>query len=96
MPSVTQIRPLASRSIATGVKICGDCAHTSILSLSACSPPISNAETGTWAEQFYRCAGKAPLVMKKEIPGFIATRLQEAIWREALHMVGQCIDHCAE
>ncbi|MDH3388292.1 MAG: 3-hydroxyacyl-CoA dehydrogenase family protein, partial [Gammaproteobacteria bacterium] len=29
----------------------------------------------------------APLVMNKEIPGFIATRLQEAIWREALHMV---------
>ena len=25
--------------------------------------------------------------MKKEVPGFIATRLQEAIWREALHMV---------
>lgn len=40
-----------------------------------------------WSEQFYRHAGKAPLVMKKEIPGFIATRLQEAIWREALHMV---------
>ena len=40
-----------------------------------------------WAEAFYRHCGKAPLVMKKEIPGFIATRLQEAIWREALHMV---------
>ena len=26
-------------------------------------------------------------VLKKEIPGFIATRLQEALWREALHMV---------
>ena len=25
--------------------------------------------------------------MNREIPGFIATRLQEAIWREALHMV---------
>ena len=31
--------------------------------------------------------GKAPLAMKKEIPGFVATRLQEALWREALHMV---------
>ena len=40
-----------------------------------------------WAAEFYRCAGKAPLVMQKEVPGFIATRLQEAIWREALHMV---------
>ena len=40
-----------------------------------------------WAADFYRTAGKAPLIMKKEIPGFIATRLQEALWREALHMV---------
>jgi len=30
---------------------------------------------------------KEPLELKKEIPGFIATRLQEALWREALHMV---------
>ena len=40
-----------------------------------------------WAAAFYEQAGKAPLVMKKEIPGFVATRLQEALWREALHMV---------
>ncbi len=40
-----------------------------------------------WARDFYAHAGKAPLVMKKEIPGFVATRLQEALWREALHMV---------
>ena len=40
-----------------------------------------------WARDFYAHAGKAPLVLKKEIPGFVATRLQEALWREALHMV---------
>ncbi len=40
-----------------------------------------------WAGAFYKAAGKAPLLMKKEIPGFVATRLQEALWREALHMV---------
>jgi carnitine 3-dehydrogenase len=40
-----------------------------------------------WAGEFYEIAGKAPLIMKKEIPGFVATRLQEALWREALHMV---------
>lgn len=40
-----------------------------------------------WAREFYAAAGKAPLVIKKEIPGFVATRLQEALWREALHMV---------
>ena len=40
-----------------------------------------------WAVAFYKHAGKEPLRLKKEIPGFIATRLQEALWREALHMV---------
>lgn len=40
-----------------------------------------------WAREFYAYAGKAPLVMQKEVPGFVATRLQEALWREALHMV---------
>lgn len=40
-----------------------------------------------WAAAFYEIAGKAPLVMKKEVPGFVGTRLQEALWREALHMV---------
>jgi len=44
-------------------------------------------EAVAWARDFYAHAGKAPLVMKKEIPGFVATRLQEALWREALHMV---------
>lgn len=44
-------------------------------------------EAVTWAGTFYEAAGKAPLLMKKEIPGFVATRLQEALWREALHMV---------
>ena len=44
-------------------------------------------EAVAWAGRFYESAGKAPLLMKKEIPGFVATRLQEALWREALHMV---------
>jgi carnitine 3-dehydrogenase len=44
-------------------------------------------EAVAWAGEFYNAAGKAPLMMKKEIPGFVATRLQEALWREALHMV---------
>ena len=44
-------------------------------------------EAIAWSGEFYKAAGKAPLMMKKEIPGFVATRLQEALWREALHMV---------
>ncbi len=47
----------------------------------------TDPEAVEWAGKFYEIAGKAPLIMKKEIPGFVATRLQEALWREALHMV---------
>jgi carnitine 3-dehydrogenase len=47
----------------------------------------SDRDAVDWAREFYRSTGKAPLVLEREIPGFIATRLQEALWREALHMV---------
>jgi carnitine 3-dehydrogenase len=40
-----------------------------------------------WAEAFYTAAGKTALTMEQEVPGFIGNRLQEALWREALHMV---------
>ena len=41
----------------------------------------------TWAEKFYTHTGKVCLTMDREVPGFIGNRLQEALWREALHMV---------
>jgi carnitine 3-dehydrogenase len=41
----------------------------------------------TWAEAFYTAAGKISLTMEQEVPGFVGNRLQEALWREALHMV---------
>jgi 3-hydroxypropionate dehydrogenase (NADP+) len=31
--------------------------------------------------------GKVPVVLKKEVPGFIANRLSAALWREALNLV---------
>ncbi|MFF5720974.1 3-hydroxyacyl-CoA dehydrogenase NAD-binding domain-containing protein [Streptomyces buecherae] len=40
-----------------------------------------------WASAFYTVAGKSVITMERELPGFIANRLQEALWREALHMV---------
>ncbi|MEE8496502.1 MAG: 3-hydroxyacyl-CoA dehydrogenase NAD-binding domain-containing protein, partial [Xanthomonadales bacterium] len=47
----------------------------------------TDPEAVKWVVDFYRIAGKAPLALSREIPGFIATRLQEAMWREVLHMV---------
>jgi carnitine 3-dehydrogenase len=45
------------------------------------------AEAVDWAVAFYTAFGKRPVKLDREVPGFIATRLQEAMWREMLHMV---------
>ena len=44
-------------------------------------------ETLTRATRFYESIGMRPLRVRKEVPGFIADRLLEALWREALHLV---------
>ena len=43
------------------------------------------------AMAFYRSLGMKPLHVRKEIPGFIADRLLEAMWRESLHLVNDGI-----
>lgn len=40
-----------------------------------------------WALDFYTRAGKKALRCSNELPGFVANRLQDAVWRELLHMV---------
>src|ERR1700733_7690346 len=40
-----------------------------------------------WLARFYAGTGKRPLRLSRELPGFVGNRLQEALWREALHMV---------
>lgn len=40
-----------------------------------------------WLAAFYASADKRPLRLTRELPGFVGNRLQEAMWREALHMV---------
>lgn len=47
----------------------------------------TDAAAVEWASRFYEVAGKSVITMDREVPGFIANRLQEALWREALHMV---------
>ncbi|WP_199543596.1 L-carnitine dehydrogenase [Paraburkholderia kururiensis] len=41
------------------------------------------------AMAIYRGLGMRPLRVRKEVPGFIADRLLEALWREALHLVNE-------
>lgn len=47
----------------------------------------TSADAVAWAGDFYRATGKQVLVLDHDLPGFVANRLQEALWREALHMV---------
>jgi ketoreductase RED1 len=39
------------------------------------------------AIEFYRALGKTPVRLHKEIPGFVANRLQSAVLQEAFHLV---------
>jgi len=48
------------------------------------------------AMAFYRSIGMYALKVRTEVPGYIADRLQEALWREALHMVGEGVATTAE
>ena len=47
----------------------------------------TDPEVVAWTGAFFRHAGKSVIEMEREVPGFVANRLQEALWREALHMV---------
>ena len=49
----------------------------------------TSPEVVAWTSDFYRHVGKSVITMDREVPGFIANRLQEALWREALHMVAE-------
>jgi carnitine 3-dehydrogenase len=48
------------------------------------------------AHGFYRSLGMRPLKVRKEIAGYVSDRLQEAIWREALHIIKDGVATTAE
>lgn len=49
----------------------------------------TSEDTVEWAMAFYRSVGMHPLKVRTEIEGYISDRLQEALWRESLHMVAE-------
>lgn len=48
-------------------------------------------ETLTQAAHFFKQVGMRPLIVRKEIEGYLADRLMEALWREALHLINDDI-----
>ena len=51
--------------------------------------PLTSAETMERAAAFYAAAGKEPVVLTRDIPGYLANRLSAALWREAVDLVLQ-------
>tara|TARA_B100001250_G_C19739230_1_gene762262 strand:+ start:38 stop:979 length:942 start_codon:yes stop_codon:yes gene_type:complete len=41
------------------------------------------------AKQFYKSISMNPIMIKKELPGYLSDRLQEALWREGLHIINE-------
>jgi carnitine 3-dehydrogenase len=52
-----------------------------------CGGEQTSAEATARADAIYRSVGMRPLRLRKEIDGFVADRLLEALWREALWLV---------
>lgn len=47
----------------------------------------TSADTVDEATRFYDYLDMYPLVVRNEVPGYLSDRLQEALWREILHLV---------
>ena len=39
--------------------------------------------------QFYKSISMNPIIVKNELPGYLSDRLQEALWREGLHIISE-------
>ena len=55
--------------------------------VEVCAGRQTAPEAVARAADIYRALGMAPLIVRKEIDGFVADRLLEALWREALWLV---------
>lgn len=64
--------------------------------VEVCGGKLTAPEAVERAEAVYRSMGMSPLRVRKETPGFIADRLLEALWREALWLVKDGIATTAE
>ena len=41
------------------------------------------------AKNFYKSMAMNPIMLKHELPGYLSDRLQEALWREGLHIINE-------
>jgi carnitine 3-dehydrogenase len=97
--------PIVIASSSSGLlptRIQADCAHPERVLIGHPFNPVyllplveivggerTGSDAKRLAENFYRSIGMRPLQVRTEIEGYLGNRLQEAIWREALHMVAE-------
>src|SRR6266540_3271557 len=64
--------------------------------VEVCGGERTSPDTIERAAAVYRSVGMWPLVLRKEIEGFVADRLLEALWREALWLVRDDVETVEE
>jgi carnitine 3-dehydrogenase len=64
--------------------------------VEVCGGKATSETTKRRAAEMYRSIGMHPLILSKEIDGFVADRLMEALWREALWLVNDGVATAAE
>jgi carnitine 3-dehydrogenase len=64
--------------------------------VEVCGSPHTSPATIARAAELYASVGMSPLALRTEIDGFIADRLMEAMWREALWLVNDDIATATE
>jgi carnitine 3-dehydrogenase / betainyl-CoA thioesterase len=64
--------------------------------VEVCGGDQTSDESMQRAEAVYRGVGMSPLRVRKEVPGFIADRLLEALWREALWLIAEDVATASE
>ena len=61
---------------------------------------VSGAQTGSATVErtlaIYKALGKRPIHIRREVRGHVANRLQAALWREAVHLVGEGVASVAD
>jgi carnitine 3-dehydrogenase len=57
---------------------------------------LTSAHTMAAARRFYTYVGMHPLTLRHEVPGHLTDRLQEALWREILHLVNDGVASTGE
>jgi 3-hydroxyacyl-CoA dehydrogenase len=57
---------------------------------------LTAPEAIDWTIDFFRRIGKAPVKVRREVPGYIANRMAAALYREAVHLVASGVASVAD